>query len=93
MSLLTASVNMVDVASSLISSVGFPIFAFLLMVKTNREQAKNHKEEVEKMQTSFTERNRELMSQMQEDNRLMREVIQQNTAALDKLAENINLRG
>lgn len=92
MSLLTAGTGMVDVASTLISSVGFPICAFLLMLKANNEQSKAHKEEVEKMQTSFTERNRELMEKMQEDNRLMREVIAQNTAALDKLAENINAR-
>lgn len=89
--LLTSMPDSVSVVSGLISSVGFPIFAFLLMVKTNREQSQEHKKEVEKMQVSFNERNKELMEANKEDQRLMREVIEKNTQALEKLSE--RLRG
>lgn len=89
--LLTSMGDSVNVISGLISSVGFPIFAFLLMVKTNHDQSQEHKKEVEQMQISFNERNKEMTEANKEDQRLMREVIEKNTQALEKLSE--RLRG
>lgn len=91
MLLSTALPDGVNMISGLISSVGFPIFAFLLMVKTNRDQATEHKKEVEEMQVAFNERNKEMMEANKESQQLMREVIEKNTQALEKLTE--RLRG
>lgn len=48
---LTATVEsgILDAISSFISSIGFPIAAFLIMVKLNKDQSKSHKEEMDNL--------------------------------------------
>lgn len=64
-----------NMVSQLVSTVGFPIVAYLLMVKTNNELNKQHREEVKEMNESFAVRNDKVL-----------EAVENNTKALSELS-------
>lgn len=54
-----------DEIMQIISNVGFPIFAFLLMYKNNRDISEKHQSEINSL-TSVIERNTNAITQLSE---------------------------
>lgn len=63
-----------EIVSQLVSTVGFPIVAYLLMVKTNNDLNKQHREEVREMNESFAVRNDKVIEALENNTRAVSEL-------------------
>lgn len=64
----------IDVISGMISNLGFPILAYLLMVKTNNDMTKAHKEEVKEMNEQFEKRMDKMIDSLDNNTKVIEEM-------------------
>lgn len=82
-----------EVIEKLVSSVGFPILAYLLMVKTNTDQQAAHKEEVQKMNDAFEKRMESLQANLMSNYTRLDETLERNTDVLSALKNLLEVKG
>lgn len=82
-----------EVIEKLVSSVGFPILAYLLMVKTNIDQQAAHKEEVQKMNDAFEKRMESLQANLMSNYTRLDETLERNTDVLSALKNLLEVKG
>lgn len=84
--LLTNGSTLIDMGVSLISSVGFPIVAYFMMVKSNQQMQENHRDEVKNLNDSYALRNKEMTEALDRNTK----VLDRNNEIMDKLIDKLS---
>lgn len=74
MALLSAGTGAVDIIRDLVSTVGFPIVAYFLMVKSNSDMMKAHKEEMKETTESMREAQDKIVIALEKNTEVIEEL-------------------